>query len=56
MLSLTIFAAAVPAATRQAPVTDAAPKAPPFARRPDNVTMPERPEYRRVISRQLPKN
>ena len=50
MLSLTIFAAAASAATQQAPVTDTASKVPPFARRPENVVMPERPEHRRVFT------
>ena len=50
MLSLTIFAAAASAATQQAPATDPASKAPPFARRPENVVMPERLEHRRVFT------
>lgn len=44
MLSLTIFAAAASQATA------ALPTEPPFARRPENVVMPERPENRRFLS------
>ena len=46
MLSLTIFAVAAQAAT-QPPAADAAP---PFARDPKNVVMPERPENLRVFT------
>lgn len=50
MLSLTIFAAAVSAATQPAPATAAIPAEPPFARRPENVVMPDRPEVRRFFT------
>lgn len=50
MLSLTIFAAAASAATQNAPPTAAAPVNPPFARRPENVVMPDRPEARRFFT------
>lgn len=50
MLSLTIFAAAASAATQTAPATAAAPADPPFARRPENVVMPGRPEVRRFFT------
>ena len=46
MLSLTIFAVATQAATQPA----AAAAAPPYARDPKNVVMPERPENRRVFT------
>lgn len=50
MLSLTIFAAAASAATQSAPATTAPPAEPPFARRPENVVMPARPEVRRFFT------
>ena len=50
MLSLTIFAAAASAATQTAPATVAVPAEPPFARRPENVVMPDRPEVRRFFT------
>jgi enamine deaminase RidA (YjgF/YER057c/UK114 family) len=62
MLSLTIFAAAASAATHTAPATAApaelaAQSAPqtgeqpaPFARRPENVVIPDRPEVRRFFT------
>ena len=50
MLSLTIFAAAASAATQSAPATIATPAEPPFARRPENVVMPVRPEVRRFFT------
>ena len=46
MLSLTIFAAAASAATQAAPAT----AEPPFARRPEHVVMPDRPEVRRFFT------
>jgi enamine deaminase RidA (YjgF/YER057c/UK114 family) len=49
MLSLTIFAAAASAAAQPAPVA-AAPSEPPFARRPENVVMPDRPEVRKFFT------
>ena len=50
MLSLTVFAAAASAATHPAPATAATPADPPFARRPENVVMPDRPEVRRFFT------
>lgn len=50
MLSLTIFAAAASAAAQSPPATAAVPAEPPFARRPENVVMPERPEVRRFFT------
>ena len=50
MLSLTIFAAAASAATQSAPATASAPSEPPFARRPENIVMPVRPEVRRFFT------
>ena len=50
MLSLTIFAAAASVAAQPAPAAAATPVEPPFARRPDNVVMPERPEVRRFFT------
>lgn len=50
MLSLTIFAAAASAATQTAPARAAAPANPPFARQPENVVMPDRPEVRRFFT------
>ncbi len=49
MLSLTIFAAAASAAVQSAPAS-MAPTEPPFARRPENIVMPERPEARRFFT------
>ncbi len=43
MLSLTIFAAAAAAA-------QSAPAEPPFARRPENVVVPARPEHRKIFT------
>ena len=45
MLSLTIFAAAASAASQAAPATE-----PPYARKPENVVMPGRPEVRRIFT------
>lgn len=50
MLSLTIFAAAASAATQPAPATAGTPADPPFARQPENVIMPDRPEVRRFFT------
>ena len=47
MLSLTVFAAAALAAQQSA---GAAPASPPFARLPQNVVMPMRPESRRIFT------
>ena len=49
MLSLTIFAAAASAAAQPAPAATA-PAEPPFARRPENVVMPDRPEVRKFFT------
>ncbi len=49
MLSLTVFAAAASAAAQPAPNTAAAAE-PPFARRPENIVMPEQPENRRFFT------
>lgn len=48
MLSLTVFAAAALAA--QPPSAPPPAEAPPFARLPDNVVMPARPEHRKVFT------
>lgn len=45
MLSLTIFAAAASQATAAPPPTE-----PPYARRPENVVMPAKPEVRRFFT------
>lgn len=45
MLSFTIFAAAAAQATGAPPATE-----PPFARRPEHVVVPARPEHRRVFT------
>jgi enamine deaminase RidA (YjgF/YER057c/UK114 family) len=50
MLSLTIFAAAASAAAQPAPASAAPQAGPPFARRPENVVMPDRPEVRRFFT------
>lgn len=50
MLSLTAFVAAVLAAQQSAGAAPAPPASPPFARPPQNVVMPERPESRRIFT------
>ena len=50
MLSLTVFVAAALAAPHSAGAARAPPASPPFARLPQNVVMPERPDSRRIFT------